>query len=98
MGRSLSLSGSCFFIQSTPSRESLFRILHEIVFHGNGGYDWHTVYNMPIWLRKFTFQTIQEHMDKLAEQAKQASGKNTAKAPIKGPNVKPDFTTKRSSK
>ena len=53
---------------------------------------------MPIWLRKFTFQTIQEHMDKLAEQAKKASGKNTAKAPIKGPNVKPDFTTKRSSK
>ena len=37
-------------------------------------------------------------MDKLAEQAKKASGKNTAKPPIKGPNVKPDFTTKRSSK
>ena len=53
---------------------------------------------MPIWLRIFTFKTIQEHMDKLAEQAKQASGKTTAKAPIKGPNVKPDFTTKRSSK
>ena len=53
---------------------------------------------MPIWLRIFSFKTIQEHMDMLAEQAKKASGKKTDKAPIKGPNVKPDFTTKRSSK
>ena len=37
-------------------------------------------------------------MDKVAEARKQASGKNTTQAPIKGPNVKPDFTTKRSSK
>ena len=53
---------------------------------------------MPIWLRKFTFQTIQEHMNKLAEQAKKASGQTTAQPPVKGPDVKPDFTTKRSSK
>lgn len=53
---------------------------------------------MPIWLRKFTFQTIQEHMDKLAEQSAQARGQASTKAPVKGPNVKPDFTTKRSSK
>lgn len=53
---------------------------------------------MPIWLRKFTFQTIQEHMDKLAEERKAASGQASTKAPLKGPNVKPDFTTKRSSK
>ena len=98
MRRFQSLLGSGFFTQVCPPRTSLFRQIHEIVFHGNGGYDWHTVYNMPIWLRKFTFQTIQEHMDKIAEARKQASGKNTTQAPIKGPNVKPDFTTKRSSK
>jgi hypothetical protein len=46
-------------------RESLFTNIHQIVFHGNGGYDWHTVYNMPIWLRKFTFNQIQKHFDEI---------------------------------
>jgi hypothetical protein len=41
-------------------RAALFSQIHQIVFHGKGGYDWHTVYNMPIWLRKFTFKQIQE--------------------------------------
>ena len=41
--------------------------MHEIVFHGNGGYDWHTLYNMPIWLRNFTFKKIQEYYKKQEE-------------------------------
>jgi hypothetical protein len=53
---------------------------------------------MPIWLRSFTFKTIQEHLDAKAEAQNQASGQASTKAPVKGPNVKPDFTTKRSSK
>ena len=44
------------------------------------------------------FRGARSRTYKVAKQAEQASGKNTAKAPIKGPNVKPDFTTKRSSK
>lgn len=42
-------------------RVNLFTQIHEIVFHGQGGYDWGTVYNMPIWLRKFTFHKMKEH-------------------------------------
>ena len=41
------------------SRSALFTQIHEICFHGQGGYQWETVYNMPIWLRKFTFKKIQ---------------------------------------
>ena len=41
-------------------RGALFTQIHEIVYYGNGGYDWHTVYNMPIWLRKFTFEQIRK--------------------------------------
>lgn len=37
-------------------------------------------------------------MDKITEARNKASGQASTKAPIKGPNVKPDFTTKRSSK
>ena len=38
----------------------MFDQIHEIVFHGKGGYDWNTVYNMPIWLRNFTFKKIKQ--------------------------------------
>lgn len=50
-------------------RINLFRQIHEIVFYGNGGYDWHTIYNMPIWLRNFTFNQIQEHYNKVNSQS-----------------------------
>jgi hypothetical protein len=43
---------------------SLFTQIHNIIFHGNGGYDYDTIYNMPIWLRNFTFNKIKEHHDK----------------------------------
>tara|TARA_R110000824_G_scaffold61947_1_gene164371 strand:- start:1863 stop:2177 length:315 start_codon:yes stop_codon:yes gene_type:complete len=42
------------------TRSAIFTQIHEIVFHGKGGYDWETIYNMPIWLRRFTFNKINE--------------------------------------
>ena len=67
------------FFSLTPSqaveyRSNLFTQIHEIVFHGGGGYDWHTVYDMPIWLRNFTFKKIQEHFQ---EKNKQSSNTST---------------------
>ena len=56
-----------FFTLTTSYRLSLFKQIHEIVFHSNGGYDWHTVYNMPIWLRNFTFHEMKSHFDAQAE-------------------------------
>jgi hypothetical protein len=49
---------------AVQARVNLFSQIHEIVFHGQGGYDWDTVYNMPIWLRKFTFNKMREHYEK----------------------------------
>ena len=49
-------------------RASLFHQIHEIVFHGQGGYDWDTVYNMPVWLRKYTFNKMKEYYDKQNQQ------------------------------
>ena len=40
----------------------LFQQLHDIVFFGRGGYDWYTIYNMPIWLRKFTAKMIEQRI------------------------------------
>ena len=55
--------GLTFFGLTPDYRTALFRQIHEIVFHGNGGYDWHTVYNMPIWLRNLTFTLINNHFE-----------------------------------
>jgi len=38
-------------------------MIHDIVYHGNGGFDWHTVYNMPIWLRNFTYKRIANYVE-----------------------------------
>jgi hypothetical protein len=60
------------------SRTAIFKQIHQIVFHGNGGYDWHTVYNMPIWLRRFTFNEIKKHFEEENEAIqKQSKGKNS---------------------
>jgi len=59
------------------ARVNLFSTLHQIVFHGKGGYDYDTVYHMPIWLRKFTFSEIKKFYDEEAEvNSKAAKSKN----------------------
>ena len=61
-------------------RANVFKEIHEIVFHGQGGYDWSTVYNMPLWLRKFTYSKIKDHYDKQSEmmkKSKESSNPNT---------------------
>ena len=42
-------------------RKNLFKQLHSIVFHGKGGYDFNTIYNLPIWLRRFIYHEIDSH-------------------------------------
>ena len=49
-------------------RANIFTQIHEIVFHGQGGYDWETVYNMPVWLRRFTFNKLREYYDNQNKQ------------------------------
>ena len=82
MIESISQLGLAFFGLTTDtilqSRTAIFKQIHQIVFHGNGGYDWHTVYNMPIWLRRFTFNEIKKHFEEENEAIqKQSKGKNS---------------------
>ena len=60
-----------FFGLTPEYRLALFTQIHEIVFNGNGGYPWETVYNMPIWLRRFTFEKLREHYEKQKEATEQ---------------------------
>lgn len=58
-------------------RISVFKQIHEIVFHGNGGYDYATIYNMPIWLRKYTYSELDKYFSAKAKAEEEAiKGKN----------------------
>jgi len=67
----------------------LFSQIHEIVFNSKGGYDWNTVYEMPIWLRTFTFNKLKEFYDKEQEQVDAQNNilNNKNVAEIARPNI-----------
>lgn len=89
---SISQLGLAFFgltYETAPqARAAIFTQIHEIVFHGKGGYDWNTVYNMPIWLRRFTFSKIQDFYteESNALENKKGNGNKTV--------INPDGTIK----
>jgi len=87
---------------------NLFTQIHEIVFHGKGGYSWGTVYDMPIWLRRFTYKQIQDYFIKINNQgnednvqksinAMKSVGATKDKSPI-GKIAPPTYVTKASKK
>ena len=73
----------------------MFNRIHEIVFHGNGGYNWFTVYNMPIWLRNFTWNQINDFYQKQKKRDEEEA--NKIKTAFGNKKVVP-FTTKKGSK
>jgi hypothetical protein len=92
-----------FFGLTPEYRLYLFSQIHEIVFHGKGGYDWDTIYNMPVWLRRFTFEKIKEFYEKEREEAEKQQNtlKNKGKGDISRPNIapkQPTYTTKAPKK
>ena len=64
------------------------------MFHGNGGYSFETVYEFPIWLRRYTHQTIVEWYDKKnkAQENQSGQGRTLSNGHIKAP----DYSTKAS--
>jgi len=75
----------------------LFSQIHEIVFHGKGGYDWTTVYNMPVWLRRFTFEKIKEFYEKEREAMDKQQNvlTNDSVKDINRPNITPSSNNKQ---
>lgn len=91
-----------FFGLTPEYRSAIFKQIHEIVFHGKGGYDWDTIYNMPIWLRNLTFNLIDKYYSEqnkntkaedswVKGEAKQAAQENKKITP-------PSYITKASKK
>ena len=58
---------------------------------------------MPIWLRRFTFETLKEHYDKIAEEQNKAENllQNKNNKDLARPNIapkQPTYTTKAPKK
>jgi len=85
-----------FFGLTQTYRLQLFRQIHDIVFHGKGGFDFHTVYNFPIWLRNYTYKNIEEHYKKEQEAYEKNSGKKKLENQVqRGPAIKqPSYSSK----
>ena len=79
---------------SAEYRKNLFTQIHNIIYHGNGGYDFGTVYNIPIWLRKFTFKQIDDYnrdANKKLQQAQKGKGTKNLLDPNTGKISAPKF-------
>lgn len=73
-----------FFGFSPQDRVQLHENIFNLLWHGEGRWDWDTIYNMPIFLRKFYIKRvnaiIQERIDRAEQQQKQKS-----RTPTKSP-------------
>ena len=63
--------------EAAEYRGNLFTQLHEIVFHGKGGYDFPTIYDMPIWLRNFTWKKMSEYYEEQNNASKSSNPNST---------------------
>ena len=73
-----------FFGFKPQDRVQLHENIFNLLWHGEGRWDWDTIYNMPIFLRKFYIKRvnaiIQERIDRAEQQQKQKS-----RTPTKSP-------------
>lgn len=63
--------------------------VHDLVYHGQGGFTYDQVYNMPIQYRKYHIQKINEHLEKLKDAQEKAQGKSTTTPGPAQPNIAP---------
>lgn len=103
----LSQSGLTFFGLTSDNLEeiaeakvNIYRQIHQICFHGKGGYSWPVVYNMPLYLRRFIYneiKTFYEEENKTTKTPKSPNQKvihpgvpnNTSKPASKKPSPQP---------
>jgi hypothetical protein len=77
--------GLAFFGLRPENKIYIFSEIHELVFHGGGGFTYDIVYNMPIWLRKYHLRRIKDWFDK--QNSQQESKPPPSDQPL-GPGVK----------
>ena len=80
--------GQTFFGLSSKDRPRLHEELYDLLWAGEGRWDWDFLYSLPIHLRKFYIRKINKRTDDMeAAKAQQASVKDNTKDPIDKPGV-----------
>ena len=68
--------------------------VHDLVYHGKGGFTYSDVYSMPIQYRKYHIRKINEYIEKQNEEIENAKGNKTIKNTVSKPNIpQADFTS-----
>jgi len=83
------------FFGLTPSyRNQIFTQIHDLVYHGGGGFIHSEIYNMPIWMRRYHIQKINEYNKEQKEKQEEAKRSNSSSPPSGpvGPNINPTST------
>ena len=74
-----------FFGFKPADRIALHENLFNLIWHGEGRWDWDTIYTMPIHIRRFwtkkVNQIIQERIDSINERIKQSKSKAKTRKP-----------------
>ena len=83
-------SESTFFGLTPEYRLTLHRQIFDLVYHGNGGFTWDSVYDMPVWLRIFYIQRINE----LNDAQRKEHEKHARAAKSRAPRATPPRTRK----
>lgn len=80
--------GSGFFGLRPENKLYIFSEIHELVFHGGGGFTYDIVYNMPIWLRKYHLRRIKDWFEKNNKSNESNNQQNPPSDKPLGPGVK----------
>ena len=76
-------SGQIFSGFNAQYRVQLHDSLFELVWFGEGRWDWHTLYHMPIFLRKYWTKKINDIVDAQHAAIKKANTKTSKPLPTK---------------
>ena len=73
-----------FFGYKEKDRPEIHDMLFELVWAGEGRWDWTTIYNMPIFLRNFYIRKLNKITD-LKKKAQQKQQTRTTKSKVEKP-------------
>ena len=69
-----------FFGLGPKYRPLLHEQIFDLVYWGKGGFGWHDVYNMPVWLRTFYIKKIEKILKDQNKAQEEANKKAKAAA------------------
>ncbi len=82
-----------FFGLTPEYKNVVHQQIHDLVYHGGGGFKHSEVYNMPIWMRQYHLKSIKDHLEEMHDKReKMKRNFKGTQNKITGPNINPSST------